>query len=124
MFVSNQRPQISSRYEADRIMQKYPDRIPVIVHRNPKSTNTPEIDKSKFLVPTDLTVGQMMYVIRKRIHLHPEKALFLFVNQEIVCNSHLIIAVYERSHNPTDGFLHITYSCENTFGAGGGTSLL
>jgi hypothetical protein len=30
-------------------------------------------------VPADLTVGQFVYVIRKRIKLSPEKAIFVFV---------------------------------------------
>jgi len=31
-------------------------------------------------VPADLTVGQFVYVIRKRIKLAPEKAIFVFIN--------------------------------------------
>eukprot|EP01052_Picozoa_sp_SAG31_P004845 SAG31_NODE_205_length_20397_cov_19.191152_13_plen_99_part_00 len=31
-------------------------------------------------MPSDLTVGQFVYVIRKRIKLSPEKAIFIFVN--------------------------------------------
>jgi GABA(A) receptor-associated protein len=42
--------------EADRIRQKYPDRIPVICEKAPKS-DIPDIDKKKYLVPADLTVG-------------------------------------------------------------------
>lgn len=34
----------------------------------------------RYLVPGDLTVGQFVYVIRKRIKLTPEKAIFIFVN--------------------------------------------
>ena len=34
----------------------------------------------RYLVPSDLTVGQFVYVIRKRIKLSPEKAIFIFVN--------------------------------------------
>ena len=109
---------IKSRYEAERVIEKYPDRIPVLVHRNPNSKNTPEIDKHKFLVPVELTIGQLMFVIRRRIKLHPEKALFLFVDNEIACNSHLVSSVYDRSQDPSDGFLHVVYSCENTFGVG------
>jgi Autophagy protein Atg8 ubiquitin like len=30
-------------------------------------------------VPADLTVGQFVYVIRKRIKVSPEKAIFMFV---------------------------------------------
>jgi GABA(A) receptor-associated protein len=34
----------------------------------------------RYLVPSDLTVGQFVYVIRKRIKLSPEKAIFIFTN--------------------------------------------
>jgi GABA(A) receptor-associated protein len=54
--------------EASRIREKYPDRIPCIVEKAEKSDMT-SIDKKKFLVPHDLTVGQFVYVIRKRIKL-------------------------------------------------------
>lgn len=40
----------------------------------------PDIDKKKYLVPSDLTVGQFVYVIRKRIKLSPEKGIFIFIN--------------------------------------------
>lgn len=33
----------------------------------------------RYLVPGDLTVGQFVYVIRKRIRVSPEKAIFMFV---------------------------------------------
>lgn len=33
----------------------------------------------RYLVPSDLTVGQFVYVIRKRIRVSPEKAIFMFV---------------------------------------------
>ena len=38
--------------ESRRILSKYPDRVPVIVERNPRAKNSlPEIEKKKFLVP-------------------------------------------------------------------------
>lgn len=33
----------------------------------------------RYLVPADLTVGQFVYVIRKRIKVSPEEAIFMFV---------------------------------------------
>lgn len=36
--------------------------------------------KCRYLVPADLTVGQFVYVIRKRIKLSAEKAIFIFVD--------------------------------------------
>uniref|UniRef100_A0A7S0QZX4 Autophagy-related protein n=1 Tax=Pyramimonas obovata TaxID=1411642 RepID=A0A7S0QZX4_9CHLO len=100
--------------EAQRIREKYPDRIPVIVERAEKS-DISDIDKKKYLVPVDLTVGQFVYVIRKRIKLSPEKAIFIFVNNVLPPTAALMSAIYEE-HKDNDGFLYISYSGENTFG--------
>ncbi len=70
------------RLEATRIREKYPDRIPVIAEKDTKST-IPDIDKKKYLVPSDLTVAQFIFVIRKRIELETEQALFLQVNNKL-----------------------------------------
>jgi len=101
--------------EALRIRDKYPDRIPVIVERAERS-DIPDIDKKKYLVPADLTVGSFVYVIRKRIKLSPEKAIFIFVNNVLPPTAALMSSIYEE-HKNDDGFLYITYSGENTFGA-------
>ena len=79
--------------EAERIRQKYPDRIPVICEKVEKS-DIPTIDKKKYLVPSDLTVGQFVYVIRKRIKLSPEKAIFIFVNEILPPTAGKYIYIY------------------------------
>lgn len=101
--------------EAERILKKFPDRIPVIVERNPNYKNVPQIDKQKYLVPCDLTAGQFVYIIRKRINLSPEQAIFIFINNFLPPTSSLISTLYE-THKSKDGFLYMTYSGENTFG--------
>lgn len=37
----------------------------------------------RYLVPADLTVGQFVYVVRKRIKLSAEKAIFIFVKNSL-----------------------------------------
>ncbi|TIA67121.1 hypothetical protein D6C83_02094 [Aureobasidium pullulans] len=100
--------------EAERIRVKYTDRIPVICEKVEKS-DIATIDKKKYLVPADLTVGQFVYVIRKRIKLSPEKAIFIFVDEVLPPTAALMSSIYEE-HKDEDGFLYITYSGENTFG--------
>ncbi|KAK9479946.1 autophagy protein Atg8 ubiquitin like protein [Lipomyces japonicus] len=100
--------------EADRILQKYERRIPVICEKVEKS-DIATIDKKKYLVPSDLTVGQFVYVIRKRIRLAPEKAIFIYVDDVLPPTAALMGSIYEE-HKDEDGFLYITYSGENTFG--------
>jgi GABA(A) receptor-associated protein len=103
--------------ESSRIMKRYPDRIPVICEKNIRDFNCPDIDKHKYLVPCDLTVGQFIYVIRKRIRLPASSALFLFVGNDntLLSPNTLISQAYHNFRN-IDGFLYITYSKENVFG--------
>ena len=103
--------------ESSRVMNKYPDRIPIICEKmnNNKNKDFPTIDKSKYLVPKDLTLSQFIYVIRNRMKLPSEKAIFLFVGGKIPPSSELILNIYSL-HKDQDGFLYITYSGENVFG--------
>lgn len=114
--------------EAERIRQKYNDRIPVSAACLPRSlalsrrtdssvqvicekvekSDIATIDKKKYLVPSDLTVGQFVYVIRKRIKLSPEKAIFIFVDEVLPPTAALMSSIYEE-HKDEDGFLYITY---------------
>lgn len=101
--------------EAARIREKYPDRIPVICEKDPRS-DIPPVDKRKYLIPVDLTVGQFIYVIRKRISVPPEKAIFIFVNNTLPPTAALMSTVYEQ-HKEDDGFMYMAYGGENTFGS-------
>ena len=100
--------------ESNTIKEKYPDRVPIIVQKS-KASDLPEVDKCKYLVPKDMTMGQFLFVIRKRIKLDPSKALFIMVNDGLVTGSRNISIVYE-DHHDEDGFLYIVYTAENTFG--------
>lgn len=100
--------------ESKRIIEKYPTKIPIIVEKQNKS-DVPDIDKQKYLVPNDLTMGQFVYVIRKRLKLDSEKAIFIFINNILPPTSAYVQQVYEE-HKDDDGFLYVTYSGENSFG--------
>ena len=101
--------------EAAKIKNSYPDRIPIIAERKKGCSNVPKLDKCKFLVPDDLTIGQFMYVIRKRIKLSPEQGIFLFINNTLPPTSECLLNTYEKLKEQDD-FLYITYTGENTFG--------
>lgn len=102
--------------EAENVLTKYPTRIPIICERAKYAgADCPFIDKKKYLVPMQLTVGQFILVIRKRLKMRENQSLFLFVNNTIPSTTHLIGELYSR-HRDLDRFLYITYSFENVFG--------
>ena len=100
--------------ECNRILSKHNDRVPIIVLKD-KSCELADIDKQKYLVPKDMNLGQFIYIIRKRIRLSPEKALFILIDNQLMTPNNPLQDIYDK-HKDTDGFLYITYSSENTFG--------
>ncbi|KAG8147849.1 putative Gamma-aminobutyric acid receptor-associated protein [Naja naja] len=87
----------------------------VIVEKAPKA-RIGDLDKKKYLVPSDLTVGQFYFLIRKRIHLRAEDALFFFVNNVIPPTSATMGQLYQE-HHEEDFFLYIAYSDESVYGS-------
>lgn len=100
--------------ECQRIREKFPNRVPVIVEKATRS-DVPLIDKKKYLVPSDLTIGQFIFVIRKRLSLPPEKALFLFCENTLPTTSTLMREIHSQ-YGANDGFLYCVYSGESSFG--------
>lgn len=98
------------------ILEKYPDRVPLIITPSKNDRGLYPIDKSKYITPRELTLSQLQQIIRKRIHFPPEKALFMFINNKLFPITSMIGPIYD-DHKDTDGFLYITYCQENTFGA-------
>ena len=101
--------------ESENILKKYPNRIPVIVEKNTICKNINDIDKNKYLVPDELTIGQFIFIIRKRLKLSADKALFIFINSKLIPTHTLMKDVY-LNEKDEDNFLYIIYASENTFG--------
>jgi len=100
--------------ESKTIIAKYPGRVPIIVEKY-KDSELPDIDKTKYLVPKDMTVSQFMFIIRKRINLESSQSLFITINSILVSSSSTVGDIYEGNKDE-DGFLYIIYTSENTFG--------
>ena len=104
------------RQNCDKIRQQFPDKIPIICERDPKS-NIRDIDKTKYLVPNDLTVSHFSFMIRKRIEIKQEEAFFLLVNGKTsITGDSNLIDIYNKYADKEDGFLYIAYASELTWG--------
>ena len=101
--------------EAAKVRERHPDRLPIICEKV-QGSSISDLSKNKFLAPADLTVGQFMLVLRKRVELEPEQAVFLFIGDVIPANTAHINELYAK-HKDEDGFLYLTYSGENSFGS-------
>ena len=102
--------------ETDQIKKDYPDRLPIICEKSNTQVNAPDILKRKFLVPTDMTIGQFIFSIRPQISITKDQALFLLVDDSFIpSTSSMMVQIYQ-DYCHADGYLYITYMIENTFG--------
>lgn len=111
------------------LRKKYPDRLPFIVDRG--NTHTPKLSNNKYLVPREciinlpdgtsatspMTVGQFLAIIRKHMPtLTPDKALFLFMEDNTMPPIHLPIVQLYTQYQSNDAFVYVTVTVESTFG--------
>lgn len=102
--------------QSQSIMSKYPDKLPVIVEKLKNiSSHIEDINKTKFLIPDDLVVSQLMCIIRKYLHLTSADSIYLFSNDTLLSPSETMYTTYCK-YKDIDGFLYIYYTSENTFG--------
>lgn len=99
--------------ESSGILKKYPDRIPVIVETR-KGLGL-ELDKHKYLVPSDMTIGQFIYVIRKRMSVPATMGVYVFFGGQMVQTAGLMSSTYKNVMDE-DGFMYGLVATENTFG--------
>ena len=104
------------KLNCDKIKQQFPDKIPIICEKDPKSEIN-NIDKTKYLVPNDLTVAQFSFMIRKRLQLPENEAFFLLAKGRYTLTGDMnLIDVYKKYSDSEDGFLYIAYASKVIWG--------
>ena len=71
--------------ESSKILKKFTNKLPIVIS---EGDNSIELDKHKYLVPRDLTIAQLLYVVRQRSQtISSEKALYLSIKNTINSSS-------------------------------------
>ena len=106
------------KIEAERILREYPTRRPVICERAPNSKADLEIlKKTKYLVPTDMTVGQFQFILRRNLNLNELSALYLITPKGITLTlDKTMMEVYNIHKDKQDNFVYLYYASELTWG--------
>uniref|UniRef100_W5NG28 Microtubule-associated protein 1 light chain 3 gamma n=2 Tax=Lepisosteus oculatus TaxID=7918 RepID=W5NG28_LEPOC len=113
-----QRKSLATRKEeVAGIRLKFPTKIPVIVERYHREKYLPSLDKTKFLVPQELTMTQFITIIRNRMSLTPSQAFYLLVNNSSLASMSLTMAEVYKDNKDEDGFLYMTYASQEMFGS-------
>jgi GABA(A) receptor-associated protein len=66
MSIFKNKPLAERKLEVKNMMTKFPGKVPIILQKY-SSSQTVVMDKEKYLVPGEITVGEILYMFRKRI---------------------------------------------------------
>ena len=97
------------KQDCEKVIKKFPNKIPVMVTKHVKST-LPNLDKEKFLVPNDISVGNFHGIIRKKLVLEPQYGLNFFVGGKVLPKQDSLMQDVYNSLKDEDGFLYIEYA--------------
>jgi len=120
-----EKPNLEDRKkESSHVCDRHADRCPIIVYTDDKTMlekfehkelETNEKTKCKFLVPNELTLAQFMTIVRKKISLSKEQALWFYIGKVMPPTSASMGSLYAE-HKKEDGFLYVRLIGENVFG--------
>lgn len=104
--------------KSKKLIETYPDRVPVIVSKLSKLNPRGNLLKSKFLCPRDLTIGQLIHVVRKFLDgVGETQSIFLMITStKFIPSSGETIGNIYFCNKDEDGFLYCSVYVENTFG--------
>eukprot|EP00826_Nyctotherus_ovalis_P036292 TRINITY_DN3204_c0_g1_i3.p3 TRINITY_DN3204_c0_g1~~TRINITY_DN3204_c0_g1_i3.p3 ORF type:complete len:137 (+),score=45.63 TRINITY_DN3204_c0_g1_i3:113-523(+) len=105
--------------EHEKIREKYPNRIPVIVAKvnDRNSQSLPDLDQNKFLIPDEFNFQQLQGMVRKRLQLSPSQVIYLiFRSNRMYGGDRSVTTIYEEEKD-ADGFLYIKYSGQEYTGS-------
>ena len=116
-FEFKQKNTLEKRKEQfDKIKKEYPEKIPIIIERaNNCSIN--KIIKTKYILSKSLTMAEFIKIIRTKLEIEPERALFFLANgKHTVSSNDSLGQIYDVQKDKEDGFLYMTYSEEMVYG--------
>jgi GABA(A) receptor-associated protein len=104
--------------EYQRVINKYADRIPVIIEQFPNFYEKCffSLEKNKYLIPIDFTIGQFMFLIRKQMKVDSLYVIYLLINDTIPSVSSSFGNLHKQYLDAEDGFLYIVMKNELTLG--------
>jgi len=109
------------RYTADerreqlrRVSKRLSTHVPVVVEAARGDPPLP-LPNDRFLVPSDLTLGHLLHLVRSRIwRLEGEQALFLLVGGALLPAHQTLRSVHDA--HAEEGFLYVAVGKERAFG--------
>lgn len=100
------------RASSKQITIRYPTRVPCIVQCKDPSF---KLEKNKYLIPRSMSVADFSCILRKKLNISKEQALFLLIAGQHFPGHSNMSQIY-LNNMAEDGFLYVQLLKEKAFG--------
>lgn len=97
------------------LLELHPNHVPIVLELHDPNGDF-KMKKSKFIVPTNITLGRFSVTVRENLTLTAYSSLLFFINDNDILSPNLIISVLYNKYRHEDGFLYVKCQVESTFG--------
>ena len=99
-----------------KIMSIYPNKIPVVIDKNPNFPNSVNITKNKLIISEDFTVSELLKtIIQKYLPINSEQDITLYVTPaNIPISASGDMKTFYKTYKDEDGFLYLKYSTKTS----------
>jgi GABA(A) receptor-associated protein len=118
MTLKNMEYSPVSKKKIEDMLNKHPDRVPIVISSNSYKEN----GQHRFIVPNNITIAEFMKILRKKISLRPEEAIFIFVKDNTIKNGDVMVpssstvgSIYNE-YKDMNLILNLIYEKESVFG--------
>ena len=105
--------------EYKKAIKRYHDRVPCIVEVSEANKKDFTLDKHKYLVPSNMTLSTFIYILRRRISVFKDQALYVFIVNEdntVLPQISKTMGEIQNQYKSDCGFVYCLVSLESTFG--------
>ena len=103
-------------HQATRFLNRFPNSVPVVSRKDPRSSLPTKIHNQLFLVPRTLAASEFTALIRKKISVSKTQAMMLFINSKILITADATISELYDKYCSEDGFLYILCTDHESYG--------
>lgn len=98
-----------------KLVEKYPNKLPVIIQRHLRCNDVPALKRKKYLLPKDIRLADLLFYIRAQLTVPPHISVYVVVGNSLPSLNQTLSLLYAEE-KAEDGFLYISYSSEHAFG--------
>lgn len=103
---------VARKDENFKIRKKYPRSIPIILWIDEKKDNY----RKKYLVPSDLTMAQLMLYFRKQETIVSHEGMYIMINDQMIPRMSITLGELDTQVMSEDGFMYVSLFKESVFG--------